>query len=277
VGDVVKNRIFLMSPAIFIMLAFGVVPLFIMLYYSFLSDGPSPTFTLQNYANFFQKAFYLKLTWKTIQMSLIVTLISIVIAYPAAYIIAKVIQRGQNLLLLFIIIPFWTSQLVRAYSWMNLLQDGGILEMFLRKLHLIGDGSLGILFTQTAVIISLVHIFFPYMVLTIYMSLDKIQPSLLEASKSLGATPFETFRRIVLPLSKPGIVTGSILVFVPCLGVFAEPRILGGPNGSVIGTVIEDQFFEINGWSFGAAIAFILLVMVFLSIWITSRLIKRGD
>jgi spermidine/putrescine transport system permease protein len=266
-----------MSPAVFILVAFGIIPLFIMLYFSFLSDGASPTFTLQNYIDFFQKDFYLKLTWKTIQMSIIVTVLSILIAYPAAFIIAKMIQRGQNILLLLIIIPFWTSQLVRAYSWMNLLQDGGILEYLLRKLHLIGDEGLGLLFTQNAVIIALVHIFFPYMVLTIYMALEKIDNSLIEASKSLGATSFETFRRVILPLSKPGIISGAILAFVPCLGVFVEPRILGGPNGSVIGTVIEDQFFEINGWNFGAAIAFLLLAMVFMSIWILSRLTRRGD
>lgn len=270
-----RKSILLMSPAMFMLFAFGIIPLFIMLYYSFLSDGAEASFTLDNYINFFKKAFYLQLTWKTIRMSLIVTFICLLISYPVAYIMAKVIQKGKNLLLLLIIIPFWTSQLVRAYSWMTFLQDGGILDYLLRKLHLIGDGGLGILFTQTAVIISLVHIFFPYMVLTIYMSLEKVDLSLLEASRSLGASSWETFRRIILPLSKPGVITGAILIFVPSLGVFVEPRILGGTDGSVIGTVIEDQFFEIYGWNFGSAIAFILLAMVFLSLWLLSRLTKE--
>src|SRR5690606_5469318 len=115
---------------------------------------------LQNYINFFSKGFYLKLTWKTIKMSLIVTLICLVIGYPMAYIMAKIINRGKNLLLLLIIIPFWTSQLVRAYSWLIFLRDGGVLAQFLSRLSLISSENLGILFTQSAVIIGLVHIFF---------------------------------------------------------------------------------------------------------------------
>lgn len=268
-----QKRIFFLSPTVFLLLTFCVVPLLIMVYYSFLSDQGQ--FTLQNYVEFFQKGFYVKLTAKTIGISLIVTIICILIAFPMAYIMAKWIQHGKNILLITIILPFWTSQLVRAYSWQNFLRDGGILEAILRKLHLIGSEPLGILFTNTAVIIALVHIFFPYMVITIYMSLEKMDDSLIEASKSLSANPWTTFWRIVLPLSKPGIFAGSILVFVPCLGAFVEPRILGGTNGSVIGTVIEDQFFEIFGWNFGAAIAFILLIIVLISIAVLSRFTKE--
>ncbi|MDD4570455.1 MAG: ABC transporter permease [Tepidanaerobacteraceae bacterium] len=270
-----KKKLILMSPAVLILLAFAIIPLFIMLYFSFLSDGYVAKLTLQNYINFFSKGFYLKLTLKTIKMSLLVTIICLVIGYPMAYIMAKIIDRGKNIFLLLIIIPFWTSQLVRAYSWLIFLRDGGVLAQFLNRLNLLNSENLGILFTQKAVIIGLVHIFFPYMVITIYMALEKLDDSLLEASKSLGATPIETFRRIVLPLSKPGIVTGSILVFVPCLGSFVEPRILGGVNGSVIGTVIEDQFFEIFGWNFGAAIAFLLLAMVLVSMSIMSRFTRE--
>lgn len=270
-----KRKIMLMSPAVLMLIAFGVVPLFIMLYFSFLSSGPNGEFTLQNYADFFSKELYLKLTAKTIQLSLTVTLICLLIAYPMAYIMAKLVRRGKGLLLLLIIIPFWTSALVRAYSWVNLLRDGGLLEIFLRNLNLL-EGSLGILFTQTAVIIGLVHIYFPYMVITIFMSLEKLDDAILDAAQSLGATPFTTFRRITLPLSKVGILTGSILVFIPCLGSFVEPRILGGVNGSVIGTIIEDQFFEIYGWNFGAAIAFILLAMVLASMGLAARCNKEG-
>ncbi|NPV42596.1 MAG: ABC transporter permease [Firmicutes bacterium] len=267
-----NKKVLLMSPAVFMLFAFAIVPLFIMLYFSFLSDGEVARFTFQNYIRFFSRGFYLKLTWKTIKMSILVTIICLIIGYPMAYIMAKTIKKGKNILLLLIIIPFWTSQLVRAYSWMIFLRDGGVLAQILNKLRFISSDSLGLLFTYNAVIIGLVHIFFPYMVITIFMALEKLDDSLLEAAKSLGATPFETFRRIILPLSKPGIISGSILVFVPCLGSFVEPRILGGVNGSVIGTVIEDQFFEIYGWNFGAAIAFILLAMVLLSMSVMSRL-----
>jgi spermidine/putrescine transport system permease protein len=274
--SVLKKNIFLMTPAVFLLIGFCVIPLLIMIYYSFMSNGASGHFTLQNYMDFFRKDFYLKLTWKTVQTSLIVTFICILIGYPMAYVMVKIVNSGKNLLLVAIIIPFWTSQLVRAYSWQNLLRDGGILEILLRKLHLIGTEPLGLMFTQSAVIIALIHIFFPYMVITIYMSLEKVDNSLIEASKSLKANPITTFRRIVLPLSKPGIISGSILVFVPSLGVFVEPRILGGTGGSVIGNVIEDQFFEIYGWNFGAAISFILLAIILFSMAILSRFTKEA-
>ncbi|MFD0693586.1 ABC transporter permease [Paenibacillus sp. GCM10027628] len=270
-----NKKIWLMSPAVFLLLSFCVIPLFIMVYYSFLTDGTSGHFTIQNYLDFFQKDFYLKLTWKTIRISFYVTLICLLIGYPMAYVMVKIISNGKNLLLVAIIIPFWTSQLVRAYSWQNLLRDGGILEILLRKLHLIGSGPLGLMFTQYAVIIAMVHIFFPYMVITIYLSLEKVDNSLIEASKSLKAGPITTFRRVVLPLSKPGIISGCILVFVPSLGAFVEPRILGGTEGSVIGMVIEDQFFEIFGWNFGAAVAFILLAIILLSMALLSRFSKE--
>ena len=175
-----------------------------------------------------------------------------------------------------IIIPFFTNQLVRVYSWLIFLQDGGLLESLLNSLGII-DGSLGIMYTKAAVIIGLVHAFFPYMVITIYMALERMDNSVLEASKSLGASAFTTFRKVIFPMSMPGVVSGIMIVFVPCLGTFVEPRILGGVNGTVIGTVIEDQFFEIYGWNFGAAIAFILLAMVIISMAAISKWGKRYD
>ncbi len=267
-----NKRVMLLSPTLFILVGFAVVPLLIMLFYSFRSDDGLGIWTMENYMRFFGKSFYLKLTWKTVRLSLIVTGVSLLIAYPMAYILAKIITRGKNLLLLLIILPFWSSQLIRAYSWMNLLRDGGILDMFLQALHLVEPGGIGILFTQTAVIIGLTHIFCPYMIVTIYMSMDKIDDSILEASRSLGANGLETFRKIVFPLTETGVIAGAILVFIPCLGSFVEPRILGGTQGSVIGTVIEDQFFEIYGWNFGSAIAFLLLLMVLASMGILSAL-----
>ncbi|WP_026295020.1 ABC transporter permease [Sediminispirochaeta bajacaliforniensis] len=270
-----KKTIFLLSPSAFMLISFAVVPLFIMFAYSFQGDDGSGFVGLANYARFFSKSFYLKLTLKTMRMSLLVTVISLLIAYPMAFILAKLIAKGKNIILMLIIIPFWSSQLIRAYSWMNLLRDGGILDIALQHVHLSSGEGLGILFTQTAVIIGLVHIFCPYMIITIYMTLEKIDDSLLEASRSLGARPITTFRRVILPLTETGIISGAILVFVPCLGSFVEPRILGGTQGSVIGTVIEDQFFEIYGWNFGSAIAFLLLVMVLASMGILSALRNR--
>ena len=258
-------------PGLSVIIIFAACPLFIMLYYSFLGDRLASGFTLENYTRFFEKTFYLSLTWSTIKNSIYVTLISLLISYPLAYIMAKKLKGVRNIVLVLIIIPFFTNQLVRVYSWLIFLQDGGILESALKSAGLI-SGPLGLLYTRAAVIIGLVHAFFPYMVITIYLALERLDNALLEASASLGASKFETFRKITLPLSRPGVATGLLLVFVPCLGTFVEPRILGGVNGTVIGTVIEDQFFKIYGWNFGAAIAFILLAMVLLSVSLFTRL-----
>lgn len=265
-----SKKQWLTAPGLLVLFVFALAPLFIMLYYSFLSDMGAGL-TLDNYKNFFQKLFYLSLTWSTIKNSIYVTLISLIIAYPLAYIMAKKLKGMKNIILILIIIPFFTNQLVRVYSWLIFLQDGGIFDVFLNSLGII-EGGLGLLYTRKAVIIGLVHAFFPYMVITIYMALEKVDNSLLEASSSLGASKLETFRRVTLPLSRPGIVSGILLVFVPCLGTFVEPRILGGVNGTVIGTVIEDQFFEIYGWNFGASIAFILLAMVLISMNVLNYL-----
>lgn len=270
------RRKWLAAPGILLLLAFSVAPLFIMLYYSFISDSGSGAFTLENYIRFFSKPFYLELTRRTIVNSLVVTGISLVVAYPLAYIMAKKFKRGGTVILALLMMPFFTNQLVRVYSWLIFLQDGGILERLLNALGLL-DGALGLLYTQAAVTIGLVQVFFPYMVITLYMALERLDNSLLEASGSLGASKVSTFFRVILPLSWPGIISGCLLVFVPCLGSFVEPRILGGVNGTVIGTVIEDQFFEINGWNFGAAIAFLLLVMVLLCISVMKRLGKGGE
>lgn len=269
-----NRRKWLTLPGVAVLLVFAVAPLFIMLGYSFINE--SGQLTLENYAHFFSRSFYLKLTWQTIVLSLIVTVISLIIAYPLAYIMARKLRGTKNMVLMLLMIPFFTNQLVRVYSWLVFLQDDGIFAKLLQSLHLI-DGPLGILYTQTAVVIGLVHAFFPYMVITLYMSMEKIDPSLLEAGRSLGASPVRNFFRVTLPLSRPGMISGIMLVFVPCLGSFVEPRILGGTNGTVIGTVIEDQFFEIYGWNFGASVAFILLALVMASMALLRRWGKGAE
>ncbi|MGI6751315.1 MAG: ABC transporter permease [Anaerovoracaceae bacterium] len=264
----------LISPGVLTLFIFAIAPLFTMLYYSFQSDTGGTGFTFENYIHFFEKGFYLKLTGRTIINSLSVTLISLVIAYPLAYVMAKKLKGMRNVVLILIIIPFFTNQLVRIYSWIVFLQDGGIFNDFLISLGII-KGGLGLLYTRAAVIIGLVHAYFPYMVITIYLAMERIDNSLLEASRSLGASPPATFIKVTLPLSWPGVVSGVMLVFVPCLGSFVEPRILGGTGGAVIGTVIEAQFFQVYGWNFGASIAFLLLALVIVSMGIFNKMGKE--
>lgn len=271
-----KNKKKIMAyPGVAVLLLFAIAPLFIMLVYSFQSDTGTG-FTFENYTRFFTKEFYLALTWKTIGNSLMVTGISLIIAYPLAYIMAKHLKGLKNIVMILLIIPFFTNQLVRVYSWLIFLQDGGVFDKIVNTIGIV-DGTTGLLYTRAAVIIGLLHAFFPYMVITIYMALERVDNSLLEASKSLGASGVTTFTRIILPMSMPGVISGIMLVFVPCLGTFVEPRILGGVNGTVIGTVIEDQFFEIYGWNFGAAIAFLLLAMVLISMAGINAVGRRYD
>ncbi len=262
-------------PAVAVLLLFAVLPLFTMLINSFQSDTTGG-FTLDNYKRFFDSLLYLKITLKTLKMSLLVTVFSLLISYPLAYIMAKKLRGIRNVILVLIIIPFFTNQLVRVYSWLIFLQDGGVFNRFLNLFGLFEDGT-GLLYTQAAVIIGLVHAFFPYMVVTIYMSLERVGDDMLEASRSLGASRLTTFRKVVFPLSMPGVISGVTIVFVPCLGSFVEPRILGGTDGMVIGTIIEDQFFEIAAWNFGASIAFLLFAVVLITMALLGKAGRRWD
>ena len=231
-----NKRGLLTLPSVCWLLVFTVLPLLIMLYYSVQADDGTG-FTWANYLRFFSKDTYLRLTWRTIVMAVLVTVVSLLIAYP----------------------------------------DGGVLDKLLGALQLTAGDSLGLLYTQAAVVIGLVHAYFPYMVITIYMALERMDTAMLEASASLGATRWTTLRRVVFPASMPGVVSGILIVFVPCLGTFVEPRILGGTDGTVIGTVIEDQFTELYGWNFGAAIAFLLLALVLLSMLAISKWGRRYE
>jgi len=257
-------------------------PLLIMFVFSFLSDVPIGTrakgvhFTLEHYLDYFSEDFYWILTKKSMLTALYTTLFCVLIAYPMAYFCAKSTSgKWKTALFMLVIIPLWSNTLVRVYSWAILMRDGGIIELLLKSLGLSGFfGS--ILYTYPAIVIGLTHGYLPFMTLSIYVSLDRLDNSLLEASASLGATRIQTFFRVILPLSLPGVVAGSIMTFIPVLGCFVEPRILGGKRGAVIGTVIEDQFIQLFNWPFGAAVAFLLLLMVLafmvLAVFITKRL-----
>ncbi|MFP4491516.1 MAG: ABC transporter permease [Spirochaetaceae bacterium] len=272
-----ENRRQLLSvPGVTIIVLFALIPLGIMILSSFQAEGGG-ALSFDHYRRFFSRDFYLSLTWKTVRTSLAITLLSLVLAYPLAYITAKVLPTLRALFLFLILLPVWISELIRAYSWLVLLRDGGVLAGFLQRIGIIESPELGILFTPAAYMIALAHIFFPFMVISIYMAIERIDDRLIEASQMLGARPVHTFFRVVLPLSRPGVISGFLLVFVPCLGAFVEPRILGGTRGTLIGTIIEDQFFEIYGWNFGAAIGTLLLIFIFAVIFILRRLSYSGQ
>ena len=269
----------LFFPAYVWLIAMGFIPLFIMLYFSFLSDVPMGSrdvyFTFENYARFFTKSLYSKLTWDSLLMGLYTTIGCLVIGYPLAFALAKFVKgKWQTVLFLLIIVPFWSNSIVRLYSWVIVLRNNGIVDLFLRAIG-ISAGN-GLLYTFPAVIIGLVHAYLPYMVLTIYISLDRIDDSLIDASSSLGAKPLRTFMKVVFPLSLPGVISGIILIFIPAIGSFVEPRLLGGPSSIVLGTVIEDQFVRVFNWPLGAALSFILLIIVIFIMGVSAKVMTAG-
>jgi len=242
------------------------LPLAAMLYFSFLTVAPiggrvaEPT--LAQYAAFLDKDFYRVLTWRSLRLGFDVTLVSVLLGYPAALVLAKYVSgRWREALFLLVVLPFWSNALVRTFSWTMVLRDGGLLDRAIRVL--VPDAEpLGLLFTYPAIVIGLVHAYLPYMILTCYISLQAVDDALIEAARSLGASGAQLFVRVVLPLSLPGLLGGVLLIFVPVIGSFMEPRILGGRTGIMLGTVIEDQFTAVFNWPLGAALSFIMLAIV---------------
>lgn len=243
-----------------------ILPLAMMLYFSFLSKMPmgnaEPVFSFRQYMAFFQKDFYRFLTWRSLMLGFHVTLFCVLIGYPAALILARVVKgRWREAILLLVVLPFWSNALIRIFAWTMVLRTDGIVDQALH-FFIPAAPSIGILYSYPAIVIGLVHSFLPYMILTCYISLQTIDDSLIEAGQALGASNFTVFRRIILPLSLPGLLVGVVLIFVPVVGAFMEPRILGGRQSIMLGTVIEDQFTEVFNWPLGAALSFTLLAIV---------------
>lgn len=239
-----------------------------MFYFSFLTKSPfganEPSLTLKHYSTYFERDFYSFLTWRSIKLGFHVTLFCVIIGFPAALIMARLVKgRWREAILLLIVLPFWSNTLIRIFAWTMVLRTNGLVDQAIQFI-LPGAPSIGFLYSYPAIVVGLVHSFVPYMILTCYISLQAIEGSLIEAGRVLGASNFAIFRRIILPLSAPGLLVGVVLIFVPVVGSFMEPRILGGRQSIMLGTVIEDQFTEVFNWPLGAALSFILLAIVLL-------------
>src|SRR5581483_9456397 len=255
------------------------LPLAAMLYCSVLTSSPlipGPLhFTLRNYVALFDQSFYRTLTGWSVMMGVWTTSFSFLVGYPAAYALAKKIKgRWREALFLLVVLPFWSNGLVRIFSWTMVLREGGLIDLLVHSVFP-NAPSVGFLFTYPAVVVGLVHSYVPYMILTCYISLQGIDDSLTEAARSLGAAGFTIFRRVIFPLSLPGVVSGSILIFVPVIGSFMEPRILGGAKGQTLGMNIDDQFTVTANWPLGAALSFSLLAIVLIIFAILYPILKR--
>ena len=267
-----KLRRWFLLPAWLWMAALFAAPLAIVLAYSFLTRGTyggiEQPWTVESYQRLFDP-LYLTIYLRSFVMAAAATGICLVLGFPAALFIAQS-SRHKNLYLQLVLLPFWTSFLVRTYAWLFLLRDTGLVNSVLLALGII-ESPLPMLYNNGAVLVGLVYGYLPFMVLPIYAVLERLDPSLPEAAADLGARPLATLFRVTIPLSRPGIVAGSVLVFIPCLGAYLTPDLLGGGQTILVGNLVQNQFTTARDWPFGAAVSVILMMLVTALVWMFLR------
>jgi spermidine/putrescine transport system permease protein len=255
----------LLTPGLLFTAVFVGAPVLLVLGYMFAErgrfGGVEWTFTLEN----FERAIdplYLDVLWSSIGIAGMATAIALVIGYPTAYAITRLPARWRTVALVLVVVPFWTSFLIRMYAWIVLLNSQGV-----GNDALVGSGvtdeRTSFLYTDGAVVVGLVYAYLPLMILPLYAAIERVEGELMEASSDLGASKVRTFWSVLLPLTLPGAITGSILVFVPSLGNFVVPELLGGGKTVMVGNLIRDQFLKVQDWPFGSVLAFVVVIALF--------------
>ncbi len=280
-----KLRRLLLAPSLITILLIGVLPLSVVLVYSFLEPGSYGgvkwNFSVDAYIQLLFEpdifdgtlsftTAYLEIFWRSISLAVVATLGCLVVGFPTAYFIATQPAERRNLWLFLITIPFWTNLLIRTYAMLLILRDEGVINIGLQNIGVI-DQALPLLYTDFAVSLGLIYSFLPFMVLPIYSSMEKFDFRLVEAGFDLYANRLKVLWRIIIPIAKPGIAAGCILVFIPSLGAYITPEVLGGGKSMMIGNLIYAQFGSARNWPFGAAIALILMAVVLISLTIYMR------
>ena len=248
-----------------------ILPMGLIALYSFTKQGNtivSFTFTLEHYAKFFTDPDFLIVLWRSLLIAFKTTVICLLLGYPVAFFISRSSEKLQNILVLAITIPKWINMLVRTYAWIGLLSEGGLIQ---RLLGFFGITRGELLYTEGAVLLGMVYNFLPFMVLQINTSLCKMDHSLLEASADLGANARQTFIRVTLPMSLPGVINGITLVFLPAVSSFFIPKLLGGGQYFLIGNLIENQFITVGEWNFGSAISMIMAAVMMLLMMLVRK------
>ncbi len=248
-----------------------ILPMGLIALYSFTKQGNtivSFTFTLEHYAKFFTDPDFLIVLWRSLLIAFKTTVICLLLGYPVAFFISRSSEKLQNILVLAITIPMWINMLVRTYAWIGLLSEGGLIQ---RLLGFFGIARGELLYTEGAVLLGMVYNFLPFMVLQINTSLCKMDHSLLEASADLGANARQTFVRVTLPMSLPGVINGITLVFLPAVSSFFIPKLLGGGQYFLIGNLIENQFITVGEWNFGSAISMIMAAVMMLLMMLVRK------
>ncbi|PJI06899.1 MULTISPECIES: ABC transporter permease [Clostridium] len=269
--------IFTVLPVTLWMFILVAVPLIIVVAMGFLTRGSygqiEYKFTLDNYKTLAQ-GIYLKIMLYSLWISFLATAICLVLAYPFAYFIAKASSKHKIILFMLIMLPFWTNSLVRTYAWIVILRTTGVLNSYLMKFGLIHN-PIQMLYTTGSVLVGLVYTLFPFMVLPLYTSIDSLDKSYIEAASDLGATPIQTFTNIILPLTMPGISAGCLLVFIPALGLFFIPDLLGGSKVMMVSNLIQNQFLTARNWPFGSAMSIFLIGITVLFIIVYFKKANR--
>lgn len=255
----------LLSPTLLVMFCLLALPIMTLVAYSFWSQNfvhIDETFTLKNYETFFEKWIYGKLLWRSIKMSATVTLVTILLAYPVAYFLAFRVKKNKMTWLILINLPFWTSYLLRVLAWKIMLGNNGVINSTLVDLGFIQAPLEYLLYSRFAVVLTLAHGWAAFAILPIYVSLEKIDRSLLEAAADLGEGPIMRFLRVTLPLSMPGVIAAAVIQFIPTVGDYITPMMVGGTRGIMIGQIIAAQFGAANNWPLGAALTIIMMITI---------------
>jgi len=273
------NRRWYSTPYIVWSVIFIVVPLFMVAFYGLTvqTDSGSFVFSLENFKNFFTP-LYLGVLWRSALYAAISTLICLIIGYPAALILSSRDLKHKSVMMFLIVIPMWMNLLLRTYSWLTLLENEGLINQLLRFLGIIGsEESIQFLYGEGAVIFGMVYNFLPFMILPIHSVMSKMDYSIINAAEDLGANKVNVFRRVIFPLSIPGITSGITMVFVPAITTFAISNILSGNNVILLGNVIEKQFGVGNNWNFGSTMSLVLMIFILISMFFTSDSDKESQ
>jgi spermidine/putrescine transport system permease protein len=270
----------LMTPPALFLVALFLLPLAVMVLFSFRagSFGPdSEIFTLQNYRDFLGNTALHRLLWRSTVIAFLVSLYSIVLAYPIAYFLVFEAGRTRLTLLTIIIVPAWVSYLLRVLAWKVILGSNGMLSSFLQWVGLANEAVPVLLYSRSAVVITLVYVWIPFVALPIFAALERVDRGLLEAAADLGSTNWQAFLRITLPLSLPGVVAGFLFVFIPTVGEYVTPALVGGTQGLMYGNLIWSQFLAALNWPMGSLMSLAMLLVVLVPIFLFGRFVRLSE
>lgn len=252
------------------------VNLFVRSFFAFdRVTGTTGGFTVSNYTKFLLDPFYLDILWRTLRIGLLVTATALVLGYPVAYDLARARGRRRAYLMLGILAPLLVSVVVRTFGWLVILGPNGLINSTLTALGIVSD-PIRLLYTETAIVVGLTHVFLSFMVLSIAAALERIDPALIRAAQNLGASERQAFLRVVLPLSLPGVAAGCLIVFTLATSAFITPALLGGPRVKVMSFLAYQQTLLLSDWPYGSAIAFVLLALTAAAVLVYLRLLERG-